>query len=63
MIIVELVNTHPDLETTRKSDAQLQMAVADAGYQVAYKDMINTVFVCNENWLGFQQVQHQKSEV
>jgi len=63
MIIVELVNTHPDLETTRKSDAQLQMAVADAGYQVAFKDMINTVFVCNENWLGFQQVQHEKSEV
>jgi FkbM family methyltransferase len=57
MIIVELVNTHPDLQTTRSSDAQLQRAVSDSGYQVAYKDLINTVFVCNENWLGFPQAQ------
>jgi|688.fasta_scaffold130650_2 FkbM family methyltransferase len=61
MIIVELVNTHPDLETTRYSDAQLQTVVSSAGYQVAYKDSINTVFVSDEYWFGQanSEKQHQ----
>ncbi len=62
MIIVELVNTHPDLETTRYSDARLQTVVSSAGYQVAYKDSINTVFVSDEYWFGQanSEKQHQR---
>jgi len=61
MIIVELVNTHPDLETTRYSDARLRTVVSSAGYQVAYKDSINTVFVSDEYWFGQanSEKQHQ----
>ena len=59
MIIVELVNTHPDLETTRSSDARLQVVVSSAGYQVAYKDLINTVFVSDEYWFGQANSENQ----
>ena len=51
MIIVELVNTHPDLTSTSHSDSVLQSYIARNGYQVAYKDQINTVFVVEELWL------------
>ena len=36
---------HPDLRTTRASDAELSRHLVDAGYEIMYKDSINTVFV------------------
>lgn len=45
MMIVELVDTHPDLVTTRASDARLGREIQAAGYRIVYKDLINTVFV------------------
>jgi FkbM family methyltransferase len=45
MMIVELVHTHPDLRNICHSDADLQRTICAHGYEIVYKDMINTVFV------------------
>jgi FkbM family methyltransferase len=45
MLIVELVETHPDLTSAATSDYQLGEKIISAGYHVVYKDAINTVFV------------------
>lgn len=47
MIIVELVDTHPDLGSTTASDALLGDKISSHGYAIVYKDSINTVYVEN----------------
>ncbi len=44
IMIVELGQTHPDLHAHCESDTLIQRNIANAGYQVIYKDKINTVF-------------------
>jgi hypothetical protein len=43
MLIVELGDTHPDLTTSRTSDYRLGRSLSASGYDVIYKDSINTV--------------------
>ena len=50
IIIVELVETHPDLTTTRRQDALLGQYIIHSGYTVVYKDLVNTVFVRHDIW-------------
>lgn len=50
MLIVELVETHPDLSAKAAGDARLGQEIATAGYVIAFKDHINTVFVSSEVW-------------
>jgi FkbM family methyltransferase len=50
MLIVELADTHPDLKSTRISDARLGLDLLSKGYLVVYKDWINTVFVREDVW-------------
>ena len=45
LMIIELANTHPDLRATRTSDSRLQLDIESYGYEIIYKDWINTVFV------------------
>jgi FkbM family methyltransferase len=45
MIISELSHTHPDLHAVSAGDANLQRSIEAHGYEVVYKDSINTVFV------------------
>jgi FkbM family methyltransferase len=45
MLIVELSHTHPDLHGVAAKDAGLQKAICRAGYEVVYKDRINTVLL------------------
>lgn len=44
MLIVELADTHPDLSLTANDDARLSTFIQETGYQIVYKDAINTVF-------------------
>ncbi len=48
MMIVELADIHPDLDTTRSSDAALRGTIQDAGYDIVYKDFVNTIFVSHD---------------
>jgi len=50
MLIVELTDTHPDLHSTARHDALLGRRLVDAGYIIAHKDWINTVFVREDVW-------------
>lgn len=50
MLIVELADTHPNLNSTRTSDAKLGLEIAQSGYLTVYKDWINTVFVRRDVW-------------
>jgi FkbM family methyltransferase len=50
MIIIELVDTHPHLKSTSDSDAFLGQQILLAGYEIVYKDVINTVFVRRDVW-------------
>lgn len=50
MLIVELTDTHPDINETEGEDAVLSRTVAASGYVIAYKDHINTVFVRDDVW-------------
>lgn len=50
MIIIELADTHPDLASTAIKDHALARLIVSAGYEVAYKDSINTVFVSSHVW-------------
>jgi FkbM family methyltransferase len=43
MLIVELGDIHPDLTTSRTSDYRLGRSLTASGYDVIYKDSINTV--------------------
>jgi FkbM family methyltransferase len=48
MMIVELADTHPDLQNTAAADAQLSRSIEANGYRIVYKDHINTVFVLSD---------------
>ena len=50
MLIVELVDTHPDLKSTSKIDARLGRSILSTGYTIVYKDYINTVFIRDDVW-------------
>lgn len=50
MLVVELTDTHPDLNATRSSDATLQRMIVGHGYEVVFKDRINTIFVRDDVW-------------
>ena len=50
MMIVELADTHPDLTATSHSDARLGARLAAHGYNVVFKDSVNTVFVDDDVW-------------
>jgi FkbM family methyltransferase len=50
MIIIELADMHPDLGSTATTDAHLLLQIQNAGYQVAYKDHVNTVLVRIDVW-------------
>jgi FkbM family methyltransferase len=50
MLIVELTDTHPHLKTNSKSDAALGQSILSKGYEIVYKDCINTVFVTTNIW-------------
>ncbi len=45
MIIIELVDTHPDLYSTKSTDYRNRCAIESAGYKLMFKDCINSVFV------------------
>jgi len=50
VLIVELVDTHPDLKSTSKIDARLGRSILSTGYTIVYKDYINTVFIRDDVW-------------
>ena len=50
MLIVELLDTHPDLTSTQDSDARLSRTLSAAGYVICFKDWINTVLVREDVW-------------
>lgn len=50
MIIIELVDTHPDLVSTADTDATLLQVIQANNYQIVYKDRLNTVFIRNDVW-------------
>jgi FkbM family methyltransferase len=50
LILVELLDTHPDVRATSRSDALLGAAICEAGYRIVFKDSINTMFARNEVW-------------
>lgn len=50
MLIVELADTHPDLNSTSKVDARLGKEIVRANYNIVYKDSINTVFIRDDVW-------------
>jgi len=50
LLIVELADMHPDLAQTAARDAALGESVLAAGYCIAFKDHVNTVFVREELW-------------
>lgn len=50
MLVVEIVDNHPDLQVTLVSDAQVSEMIREHGYRIVYKDRINTVFVAEEVW-------------
>lgn len=57
MLIVELVDGHPDLKSTASTDAALGMEISKHGYHIVYKDCINTVFVRLDVWAAAHNVQ------
>lgn len=50
MMIVELCDTHPDLNVTSAGDALLGQRIVETGYRIVYKDHINSVFVRSDIW-------------
>jgi FkbM family methyltransferase len=50
MLIVELVDTHPDLKSTSAVDAKLGREIQLSGYVIVFKDSINTVFIREDVW-------------
>jgi FkbM family methyltransferase len=45
MIIVELVDQHPDLKDFAVSSSDLSKKIQNFGYSIVFKDIINTIFV------------------
>jgi len=45
MIIIELVDTHPDLYSTKASDYLSRCSIESEGYKLMFKDPINSVFI------------------
>jgi FkbM family methyltransferase len=50
MLIVELVDTHPDLKSTSVVDARLGKEIQLSGYVIVFKDSINTIFIREDVW-------------
>lgn len=50
LIIAELAHTHPDLKSTRRQDLVLSRELVSAGYDVCYKDSVNTIFARADHW-------------
>lgn len=50
LMIIELSDVHPELTRLRNSHLALGDQILRAGYSIAYKDHINTVFVREELW-------------
>jgi FkbM family methyltransferase len=50
LIIVELADMHPDLTSTQRADARLCRQIQNSGYQIVYKDQVNTVFARIDRW-------------
>ncbi|WP_081845149.1 FkbM family methyltransferase [Mycolicibacterium aromaticivorans] len=50
LMIIELVDIHPEMSATRNADAMLGRSLVAAGYVVVYKDTINTVLVREDIW-------------
>lgn len=55
LMIWELADIHPDLSSTAKADAQVLLSIQSTGYQIVYKDHINTVFVRMDVWSAATQ--------
>lgn len=49
-IIVELLDTHPDLNSLAFSDGELGIRLVEAGYVVVFKDKINVMLVEKETY-------------
>jgi len=47
MIIIELLDFHPNLISSRGSHSRVRDRILRAGYAIVYKDFINTIFYCN----------------
>jgi len=45
MIIIELVDTHPHLNSTKTDDYLSRCLIESAGYRLMFKDCINSVFI------------------
>ncbi len=45
MVIIELVDTHPDLYSTKASDYLSRCSIESEGYKLMFKDSINSVFI------------------
>ena len=56
MLIVELIDTHPDLSLLATSDARLSRSIQETGYAIVFKDHINTVFVRSDVWADAYQL-------
>jgi len=50
MMIVEILDTHPDLTANAAGDRALAQQILNESYAVAYKDHINTIFVRDDVW-------------
>lgn len=48
MIIVELFDLNPDVAAVRRVDHALQLRIERIGYEIAFKDPLNTMFVRND---------------
>lgn len=44
MILIELLDFHPDLSSARESHSRISDRILGAGYTIVYKDSINTIF-------------------
>lgn len=60
MMVIELADAHPDLTSTASEDYQLSHAIQGQGYEIVYKDAINTVFAQRHVWgRALQDVQQR----
>lgn len=50
MLIVEIADLHPDLNSTSIAAVRLGRQILSLGYSIAFKDSINTIFVKDETW-------------
>ena len=45
MVIIELADFHPDMTNQREINRKLSKEISSQGYEIVYKDYINTVFI------------------